>query len=158
MRKPHSLLLDLATPYPRKIWISADAIVDYRVDLKTGDRVKFAQGAEKPKVIGISTTSAELRESFDLSLAAPGERPKEYMLTLIPKEGVKTDFTSAEVTLDAATLLPISIVQKNADLDETKTYSFSDFKVNPRLAEGLFEPKLPSDADIQEAEGDWKGP
>ena len=159
VRKPSDLFLDLESPYPRKIWISSDAVTDYRPDLKTGDRVKLAAGAQRPQVIGLSTTADELRQSFNITLAPPNEKPKEYTLTLTPKENAKVDFTSAEVEIDAATLLPVSIVQKNKDLDETKTYTFVAVKVNPRLAESLFEPKFPRDADIQEHEGEgWKGP
>ena len=158
VRKPSDLFLDLEKPYPRKVWISAAEIVDYRPDLKTGNRLKLAAGSDRPQVIGLSTTAAELKESFDITLAPPNEKPKEYSLTLVPKAGVKVDFTSAEVMIDAATLLPVTIVQKNKDLDETKTYAFTGTKVNSRIADSLFEPKFPKDADIQEDDGDWTGP
>jgi outer membrane lipoprotein-sorting protein len=158
VRKPDDLALDITKPYPRKIWITAKEILDYRPDLKTGDRVALAKDAERPQVIGLSTTAADLKESFDITLAPTNEKPKEYTLTLVPKAGVKADFTSAEVTISAATMLPLVIVQKNKDLDETKTYAFENTKVNPRLPDSVFEPKLPKDADIQDHEGDWKGP
>lgn len=158
VRKPDDLAIDIQKPYPRKIWITREQILDYRPDLKTGDRVALAKDTERPQVIGLSTTVAELRESFDITLAPPSEKPREYTLTLTPRALIKADFTSAEVTVDAANMLPIVIVQKNRDLDETKTYAFEKTKANPRLADSVFEPKLPGDADIQTHEGGWKGP
>ena len=160
VKKPDTLLLDLVKPWPRRIWISSREIVDYRPDFKTGDRIILADDSgERPQVIGLSTTSDELRRDFHITLAPPGEKPAAYLLTLVPKESVSVDFTSAEVTIDAATLLPTTIIQKNAALDEVKTYALSEVKVNPRLSDRLFEPDLPKGADVEEHKvGDWKGP
>jgi outer membrane lipoprotein-sorting protein len=161
VRKPDDLLLDLAKPYPRKIWITAKEIVDYRSDLNTGDRITLASddAGNRPQVIGLSTTAAELRRDFTLTLAPPAEKPARYVLTLVPKEGVKMDFTSADLTIDAKTLLPVSIVQFDKDSDDSKTFTLTNVKENPRLSGALFTPKFAPNPEIESHEpADWKGP
>ncbi len=160
VKKPSDMLIDLATPVARKIWISKEELVDYRSDLKTGARVKLTgDDTAGSQVLGLSTTSAELRESFVITLMPPGEKPAQYVLTLTPREGVKADFTEAVVTVDAKSLLPVPIEEKNSELDESKVYALSKTKKNPRLGDELFTPKFAKDAEIDDfTPGEYEGP
>jgi len=163
LKKPDSIFIDLVrtdVSYPQKIWINSKEIVNYRPDQNTGEKMTLGdEKKEQATVIGLSTTSAELRADFSMALRPAPENAKEYVLVLTPKPTIKVDFTSAEVTIDSATLLPVKIIETNAELEEVKTYALSNVKVNPRLADRLFTPNYPKSADIEELSGaDWKGP
>jgi outer membrane lipoprotein-sorting protein len=162
IRRPNDLYLDLReNSYPRKIWISADAIVDYSPDLNSAIKVELPRDAAgRPAIIGLSTTSKELREDFDMTAEAPTPtHPNTYTLTLTPKVGRRfRDFTSAAVTLDAHSLFPSRIVQKNADTGIDKIYDISAIDENPRLPAKTFEPNLSSKASVETYTMEkWKG-
>lgn len=160
LRKPDQLLLDLAKPYPQKTYVIGATIVDYRPDLRSADRVRLPADAEgRPAVIGLSMTSAELLKNFTISLypGAVSDLPEAKAIVVEPRPEVKTDFTSATIVLDPATYLPVRIIQKNDRLDETKTFQFANIRSNADLPSDLFDPKLPPDTAIEEA-NDWKGP
>lgn len=159
LRKPGELFLDLVEKtYPRKIWILPDRLVEYNPDLGTAHVMELDSEAGADKgVIGLDTTSEQLRDGFYVSLGASDDE-SVHLLQLVPKVA-RTDFSSAGVTLDAGTLLPVKVVQENADLDETKTFVLTNVRENPRLRDGLFEPNLPRGTSIETFEGEsWRGP
>jgi len=160
MRKPDSIFLDLnENGYPRKVWILADKIVDYSPDLNSAIEVDLESSAGRPMVLGLSTTSDQLRENFDMGLDSPTiEHPDTYILTLTPKADKHFDFTSADVVLDATTLMPERIVQKNADTGITKTYEIYSAMENAKIRDNVFVPELPSNVSVQKyGLGEWKG-
>lgn len=161
LRKPNDLYLDLTeSGYARKIWITGNSITDYTPDLKSAIKVDMAPGSDgRATVIGLSTTSDELRRQFDMTAEAPStQHPDSYILTLTPKEGRKFDFTSAGVTLDANSLFPRRIVQKNSDTGITKTYDISNVIENPRVRASMFEPDLARGTSVETYKaGNWKG-
>ena len=73
LRKPNDLFLDLTeNGYARKVWVTGDSITDYSPDLKSAIKVDMAPGSDgKATVIGLSTTSDELRRQFDMTAEAP---------------------------------------------------------------------------------------
>lgn len=124
---------------PRKIWISKTEIVDHYPANKSMNRIALSEDAKKPQILGISTKAAELTEQFDLTLEEPSDdAPQCYLLTLVPKDGVKVRFTSAEVEVDATTFLPRSIKEIDDNLQQTKTFAFANVKKNPLLRSRLF--------------------
>jgi outer membrane lipoprotein-sorting protein len=158
IRKPHDIHIDFTEPRARKIWISERQIVDYKPSLSTAEKVILAEDAGGPEIIGLSATFAELRERFDFALEKPGEKARFYTLTLTPKAEVEADFTEAKIEIDAQSLLPARIIQRDANLGMTKTFALSNIEENPRLSADLFEPKLRNGTDVAEYKlGDWKG-
>jgi outer membrane lipoprotein-sorting protein len=158
VRKPDSIFIDFTEPRLRKIWICDKEIVDYKPALSTAERVLLGEGADGPEIIGVSTTFADLRERFDFALTEPSDDDARYTLTLTPRPGLAADFTEAEIRIDAESLLPVEIVQKDDKAGIDKTFTLSRLKVNPRLSDGLFEVKLKSSVDVEEYRlGDWKG-
>lgn len=159
VRKPSDMHIEFTEPYPRHIWISADYIVDYKVDLNSAEKIELAD-ENRPEIIGLSTRFGELRGDFDMTLEEPSEaRPSTCILTLTPAEGVEADLTSAVVEVDAESLLPVRVTEKDSRLDVDKTYAFTNIRENPRLRAGLFKPALRRDTAVTLHElGDWKGP
>ena len=159
VRKPSQMHIEFTEPYPRHIWIDEDYIVDYKVDLNSAEKIELS-AENRPEIIGLSTRFGELRDDFTMSLEIPGgDHPSSYILTLEPAEGHDADFTSAEVEVDAESLLPVRVVEKNSRLDVDKTFAFSDIRENPRLQARLFEPRLRRDTAVTVRErGDGKGP
>jgi len=159
IRKPSDMYIEFTQPYPRRIWIRADYIVDYKVDLNSAERIELAD-ENRPEIIGLSTRFGELKGDFDMTLEEPSEaRASTYILTLTPADGVEADFTSAVVEVDAESLLPVRVTEKNSRLEVDKTYTFTDIRENPRLRAALFKPDLRRDTAVTLHElGDWKGP
>ncbi len=160
IRKPSDIFLDLKKDYPRKVWLTGSEIVDYNPDLGTAVKVELAKDGKKPEIIGLSTGFAELGNRFILTLDEPsGEKPACRILTLVPKPDVKADFTSTQLYIDAETLLPVKIVQKDSELDLVKTWGLSNIKENPRLPARLFKPRLARGTDVTVKKlGKWDGP
>jgi outer membrane lipoprotein-sorting protein len=159
VRKPHGMFVDFRKPYPRKVWFSENEILDYKEDLNTAEKVTLAEDGETPEIIGLTARFGEMRDRFAMSLEKKSRDGREFdVLTLVPLPDVEADFTSAEVEIDAVTLLPVKVEMKDDELDQTKTLEFSAIKENPRLRASVFEPKLRRDTDVEEFHlGDWKG-
>lgn len=158
MKKPDRLYIEFDRPYPRRIWITEKLIFDYKPDLNTAEKVILAEGGGGPEIIGLTTPLGELRERFDMELQGPSEPGGRSILILKPKEGVRADFTTARVFVDAKSLLPVKIVQKDERLGVTKTFEFSDIKENPKLPDKLFVPDVAKNTDVAEHRlGQWKG-
>ena len=159
VRKPSDMYIEFTDPYPRRIWITDDYIVDYKVDLNSAEKVELAD-ENRPEIIGLSTRFSELKGDFRMELARPGgDHPSGYILTLTPAEGVEADFTSASVEVDAESLLPVRVTEKNSRLKRDKIYTFTNIRENPRLSDRLFTPDLRRDTSVTVHEpGDWKGP
>ena len=157
MKKPDRLYIEFDRPYPRRIWITEKLIFDYKTDLNTAEKVVLSKGGG-PEIIGLTTPLGELREQFDMELQEPSEPGGRRMLILKPKEGVRADFTTARVHVDAKSLLPVKIVQKDDRLGVTKTFEFSHLEENPKLPDKLFEPDVAKNTDVAEHRlGQWQG-
>ena len=159
VRKPSDMFIEFTEPYPRRIWIRTDQIVDYKVDLNSAEVVELAPD-KNPEIIGLSTRFLELQENFHMTLGPEDDqRPSRRVLTLVPAEDVEADFTTAEVEIDTERLLPVSVTEKDGRLDVDKIFAFSDIRENPRLRAALFTPSLRRDTDVTVHElGDWTGP
>jgi len=149
---PARLRKEIAEPAPNIITIDKGIVIAYEPRIKQARRIDLGKNKDKAEflAIGIGQDPKKLEETFHMKVLGMEtlEGQKTYLLELRPKSTKVGAFFSAIVLwLDAARGIPVQqkFIEPNGDYILVR---FTEVKINPKLAPGLFELKLPKDVQM----------
>jgi hypothetical protein len=95
------------------------------------------------RFLGLGQGSAELLKFYDIRLEAPTAEGDGPVLVLEPKKRrARKRVADVRLELDPQSYLPVSVVYRAKD-GGSRSIDFADVRINPDLAAGLYEMKLP---------------
>jgi outer membrane lipoprotein-sorting protein len=141
--RPHRIVLHYVEPERRTVLIDGDTMrmvwparsIDQRLPIGATQRRIQQYFADK--------SPAQLRSHFDITAAAPPERPAAWRVTMVPRrKQIREGLSRLELWIDRETVM-VSSLSMTFPNGDTKTMSFEAVRVNPAIDDSVFTPAAP---------------
>lgn len=146
---PGRIRWEYAPPRERILLVKGELVRLYNKTANQVNEFRRGQGSKSggaDLLIGFGKSNANIGESYDASLVS--ETSDSVTLSLVPKPNSAVSlFTKIELTVDKKTWTPRQSVFHEPNRDRTEI-GFKNLKVNPTLPAGIFDLKLPPNAEI----------
>jgi outer membrane lipoprotein-sorting protein len=144
---------EVVKPGPRILTIKGGVATVYQPVIKQASIANLGKNKDKAEflALGIGQSPARMRETFEISYGGTDsiDGVSCSLLELSPKStATAAFFTSFTLWISDVTNLPIQQKLQEPGGDYLLV-RFSSEKLNPRLADSLFEQNLPKDVEIQ---------
>jgi outer membrane lipoprotein-sorting protein len=150
LTKPDSVLWEYQSPEPMRFVVAEGSYTGYFPQRKRAETRDIKRWSEQLfRFFGVGQGSKELGKFYDLALGDPGPDGKgAYLLVLSPKKRrVRKNVDEVRLWVDASTLLPVRIDYMGRDGNQ-RELRFLNTRVNPDLAAGLYDVKIPAGVPI----------
>ena len=150
MTKPTAIRWEYSRPEEMRFVIADDLYTGYFPAQKRAERRNIQRWREHIfRFFGVGQASNELGKFYDIRLeTAANTVPGTYLLVLQPqRKRVRKRVEEAWFWLDATTYLPRQVEYRGSD-GRSRRIEFTEIKVNPDLAAGLYRVDVPSDVRI----------
>jgi len=153
LTKPDSVRWEYRSPEEMRFVIAHDEYTGYFPTRKQAEKRDVRRWREHLfRFMGLGQTSAELTRFYDLRLGpAQAEGPAGAVLLLLEPKRKRARKQVDEVRLwvDGSTWLPVRIEYAGAS-GTLRRFDFTDVRLNPELAAGLYRVDLPPDVAVTE--------
>ena len=149
-QKPDRLRIDFDSPHPAVLLMTPEALVFYDKALEQAERIARTHGhplweSVQRFTADLGKGTAGLDRDFTVSVQRRGEH---YEMVLTPRTAaLRRRLAAIRVSVHAKTELP-SRIRVQGKRGHTTVLEFSELRVNPRLAPGLFRLRLPDTVEV----------
>jgi outer membrane lipoprotein-sorting protein len=150
LTKPESVLWEYSSPEPMRFVVAEGEYTGYFPARKKAERRDVKRWSEQLfRFFGLGQGSKELGKFYEIALGDAGKDDKgAYLLLLSPKKRrVKKNVDQVKLWVDVTTLLPVRIDYVGKDGAE-REIRFVNTRLNPDLATGLYQVKIPAGVRI----------
>jgi outer membrane lipoprotein-sorting protein len=150
LTKPDSVLWEYTSPEPMRFAVANGEYTGYFPERKKAERRDIKRWSEQLfRFFGLGQGSKELGKFYEIALGETGSSDKgSYLLVLSPKKRrVKKSVEAVKLWVDVASLLPRRIEYYGKD-GARREIRFANTRLNPDLAAGLYNVKIPADVPI----------
>jgi len=150
LTKPSSVLWEYTSPEVMRFVIARDEYVGLFPERRRAERRDLKRWSEHVfRFLGLGQGSQELSKYYDLALGESGADMKgTFQLVLEPKKRrMKRNVDQVKLWVDAEKLLPVRVEYRGKD-GNLRTIRFSDTRLNPDLAAGLYDVKIPAEFEV----------
>lgn len=150
LTKPSSVLWEYTSPEVMRFVIANDEYVGVFPERRRAERRDLKRWSERVfRFFGLGQSSEELAKYYDLGLGEPGADMKgTYQLVLEPKKRrIKRSVDHVTLWVDTVKLLPVRVEYRGKD-GNLRTIRFHDTRLNPDLAAGLYDVKIPAEFEV----------
>jgi outer membrane lipoprotein-sorting protein len=150
LTKPDSVLWEYTSPEPMRFAVANGEYTGYFPERKKAEKRDIKRWSEQLfRFFGLGQGSKELGKFYEIALGAAGADDKDsYLLVLSPKKRrVRKSVDEVKLWVDVATLLPRRIEYFGKD-GARREIRFVNTHLNPDLAAGLYNVKIPADVPI----------
>ncbi len=150
LTKPDSVLWEYSTPEPMRFVVTNGQYTGYFPERKKAEKRDIKRWSEQLfRFFGVGQGSSELGKFYEIALGPSGPDDKgSYLLVLSPKKRrVRKNVEEVKLWVDVETLLPVRIDYAGKD-GSKREIRFSSTRLNPDLAAGLYNVKIPADVPI----------
>jgi outer membrane lipoprotein-sorting protein len=150
LTKPDSVLWEYTSPEPMRFAVANGEYTGYFPERKKAEKRDIKRWSEQLfRFFGLGQGSKELGRFYEIALGDAGTDDKgSYLLLLSPKKRrVKKSVEEVKLWVDVASLLPRRIEYFGKD-GARREIRFVNTHLNPDLAAGLYNVKIPADVPI----------
>lgn len=150
LTKPDSVLWEYVAPEPMRFIVSNGEYTGYFPERKRAEKRDIKRWSEQLfRFFGLGQGSKELGKFYDIALGEAGSDMKgSCLLVLTPKKRrVKRNVEAVKLWIDERQLLPTRIDYVGKD-GSGREIRFINTRLNPDLAVGLYEMRIPSDVPV----------
>jgi outer membrane lipoprotein-sorting protein len=150
MTKPDSIRWEYETPEEMSFVIADDRYTGYFPVRKRAERKNVQRYSEQIfRYFGLGQGSEQLAKYYDIRLDEPqSEKPESYILRFDPKKRrARKRVDEVRFWIDAATFLPQKVEYCGND-GSTRVVEFTEIRLNPQLAAGLYTMTIPEDVTV----------
>ena len=150
MTKPAAIRWEYSRPEEMRFVIAEDEYTGYFPAQKRAERRNVQRWREHIfRFFGVGQASGELEKFYDIRLeSAANDVPGTHLLVLEPKrKRVRKRVEEAWFWLDAKTYLPRTVEYRGSD-GRSRRVEFTDVRINPDLAAGLYRVDIPQGVEI----------
>ena len=150
LTKPDSVLWEYTSPEPMRFAVANGEYTGYFPERKKAEKRDIKRWSEQLfRFFGLGQGSKELGKFYEIALGAASPDDKgSYLLVLSPKKRrVRKSVETVKLWVDVASLLPRRIEYFGKD-GARREIRFVNTHLNPDLAAGLYNVKIPADVPI----------
>lgn len=150
---PDRVLWEYESPNPMQVLIDGEEMVTWYEDLGRAERLAIGRYSERVmKYLGARASLEDLKEHFSLRVAFPEDPDEPYRIELTPRyRRIADHLESMTIWVHPELYVPEALRYREAGGGVTE-YRFENIRINPELADGLFELDLPEDVEVTRVE------